>query len=150
MKEKIAENKNNSKELWRTLKSPGMLSKGEQQCKISSKENDVASFTSKDNANNFVGFSQQIQYCKNFHVQKISLESKFEMNVCRFEMNVRTLFSTMYVEVTTVDKILDNLDVAMASGVDQISAKFLKDCAPVTAIHLANIINLLKNLILLL
>ena len=43
------------------------------------------------------------------------------------------------IEITTVDKILKNLDVSKASGADQISAKFLKDGAPVIAIHLANI-----------
>ena len=47
------------------------------------------------------------------------------------------------IDVTTVDKILKNLDVAKASGIDQISAKFLKDGAPVIAIHLANMVNLL-------
>ena len=50
------------------------------------------------------------------------------------------------VDVTTVDKILKNLDVAKVSGIDQISAKFLKDGAPVIAIHLANSINLLIKL----
>ena len=37
------------------------------------------------------------------------------------------------IDVTTVDKILKNLGVAKASGIDQISAKFLKDGAPVIA-----------------
>ena len=46
------------------------------------------------------------------------------------------------VEVTTADRILKNLDVTKLSGVDQISAKFLKDGTPVIAIHHANIINL--------
>ena len=32
--------------------------------------------------------------------------------------------------------------VAKASGIDQISAKFLKDAAPVIVIHVASIINL--------
>ena len=50
------------------------------------------------------------------------------------------------VDVTTGDKISENLDVAKASGIDQISAKFLKDGAPVIAIHLANIINVLIKL----
>ena len=36
-KEKIAENRNNPKELWQTLKSLGMPSKGEMQSKISLK-----------------------------------------------------------------------------------------------------------------
>ena len=48
----------------------------------------------------------------------------------------------MNVDVTTVDKILKNLDVVKASGIDQISVIFLKDGAPVIAIYLASIINL--------
>ena len=42
-----------------------------------------------------------------------------------------------YVEVTSIEKILNNLDVAKASRTDQISAKFLEDGALVAAIHLA-------------
>ena len=42
------------------------------------------------------------------------------------------------VEVTTVKKIFKNLDIAKSSRIDQVSAKFLKDGAPVIAIHLAN------------
>ena len=42
----------------------------------------------------------------------------------------------------TVEKILKNLDVAKTPRLDQISARFLKDGAPVISIHLANIINL--------
>ena len=48
----------------------------------------------------------------------------------------------MNVDVTSVEKILKNLDVAKASGIEQISARFLKDGAPIIATHLANIINL--------
>ena len=43
---------------------------------------------------------------------------------------------------TAVDKISKNLDVATTSSTDQISATFLKGCAPVITIHLAKIINL--------
>ena len=50
------------------------------------------------------------------------------------------------VDVKTVDIILKNLDVAKASGTDQISSKFLKDGSPVIDIHLANIINVLIKL----
>ena len=46
------------------------------------------------------------------------------------------------VDITSVEKILKNLDVPRTSGIDQISARFLKNGAPVIAIHLANIINL--------
>ena len=38
--------------------------------------------------------------------------------------------------------ILKNFDVAKASRISQISAKFLKDGVPVIATHLTNIINL--------
>ena len=44
--------------------------------------------------------------------------------------------------MTTVDKIFKHLDVAKTSGIDQISAKFFEDGAPVITIHLANVINL--------
>ena len=46
------------------------------------------------------------------------------------------------VDVTKSHKILKNLDVSKASGVVHISSPFLKDGAPVIAIHFANIINL--------
>ena len=46
------------------------------------------------------------------------------------------------VDTTSVEKILKNLDGAKASGIDQICAKFLKDGAPVIAVHLANVVNL--------
>ena len=42
------------------------------------------------------------------------------------------------VDVTTIDKMLKNLDAAKASGIDQISARFLKDGAPVTTCHLSH------------
>ena len=38
------------------------------------------------------------------------------------------------------------LDVVKASGIDQISARFLKDGAAVVAIHVTNILNLLIEL----
>ena len=47
-------------------------------------------------------------------------------------------FVLQNVEVTSVEKILKNLDVAKAAGIDQISANFLED----GTIHLAHIINL--------
>ena len=46
------------------------------------------------------------------------------------------------VGITSVEKILKNLDVAKASRIDQISARCLKDGVPAIAIHLANIIKL--------
>ena len=54
--EKIAKNKNNPKEPWRTLKSLVVPSKGGKQSKIPLKENGVVSFYPKKNANIFCMF----------------------------------------------------------------------------------------------
>ena len=48
-------------------------------------------------------------------------------------------------EVTLVRKISKSLDVSKASGIDQISSKFLLDGALVICIHLAKTINLLTK-----
>ena len=53
--EKNSENENNPEELWRILKSLGILSKEGRQSKISVKENGVVSFNEKDNANKWKG-----------------------------------------------------------------------------------------------
>lgn len=53
--------------------------------------------------------------------------------------------SNFHVEVTTVVNILKNFEVAMASGIDWISVKFLNDGAAVIAIHLANILKSVGN-----
>ena len=45
------------------------------------------------------------------------------------------------IKTTSVEKILNNLDLTKASRIYQISAKFLKIGAPVIAIHLTSIIN---------
>ena len=57
---KIAENRNNVRELWRTLKSLGMPSKGGMQSKISFKGNGVVSFNSQDNINTFCRFFSKL------------------------------------------------------------------------------------------
>ena len=131
--EKFAENKNNPKELWKTLKSLGMSSKREMQSKTSFKENGVASFISKEDANTFCrfflnltdSFMQKLPRPKNkFGIKTTEEYHKQNSNDCED-------FVLRNVEVTTADKIFKNLDVAKASGIDQISAKFLKDGAPV-------------------
>ena len=44
--------------------------------------------------------------------------------------------------MSTVEKLLKNLDTSKATGIDQIPARFLKDGASVISKHLTNIINL--------
>ena len=45
-------------------------------------------------------------------------------------------FAQHNVDVLTIEKTINNLDVAKDSGIDQISVKFLKDGDPVVAIYL--------------
>ena len=49
------------------------------------------------------------------------------------------------VPVKTTNKILTNLDVSVAIGIDQIAARFLKDGAPGIEIHFSNIKKLSIN-----
>ena len=46
------------------------------------------------------------------------------------------------VDITSVEKILKNLNVGTVFGINQISTRFLKDGAPVIAIYVANIIDM--------
>ena len=134
--EKIAENRNNPKELWRTLTSLDIPSIGGMQSKISLKENGVVSFNSKCNANSFCKFFSNLA---DSLLQKLPRpKNKFEIKTTEsYYKHIRIEcedFVLRNVDVTTIDKILKNRSI-------QISAKFLKDGAPITAIHLANIIN---------
>ena len=55
-------------------------------------------------------------------------------------------FVLHHVNITSVEKIFKKLNVAKASGIDQISARFLYDGYLVIASHLAYSINLSKKL----
>ena len=121
-----------------------MPSKGGRQSKISLKENGVVSFDPKKNANIFCRFFSNL--AGSLLLKLSRLETKFEIKTTRVYYkeipNKCKDFVLHNVDVTSVEKILKNLDVTKASGIDQTSARFLKDGAPVIAIHLTNIINL--------
>ena len=60
-------------------------------------------------------------------MQKIPCpKNKFGIRTTEYYKHIRNIF----VDVTAVDKIFINLDVAKVSGIDQISAKFYKNDAP--------------------
>ena len=80
------------------------------------------------------------------HVQNTNLELKPLESIIRRFFNKCEDFVLHDIDITSVEKILKNLDAVKSSGIDQISAEFLKDDAPVIAIHLANIINLFTKL----
>ena len=102
------------------------------------KENNVVSFNSKDNANTFCRFFSNLP---NSLLQKLPRsKNKFWVKITEeYYKKIRNEcedFVLHNVDVTTVDKILKNLEQIFK---EQISAKFLKDGAPVIAIHLVNI-----------
>ena len=106
-----------------------MPAKGGRQSKIL-KKNDVVSLNSKDNyvLQVFLKLSTSPLHKLTRPKNKFGIKTTEEMiqNECEN-------FVVHNIDVTTVDKILKNLGVAKASGIDQISAKFLKDGAPVIA-----------------
>ena len=112
--------------------------------KISLKENVVISFDPKKNADIIYRFFRnvadvlQLQLpCpqNKVRIKTIGYYYKETRNKCED-------FVLHNVDVTSIEKILKNLDVAKAFGIDQISARFLKEGAPVIANNVANIINL--------
>ena len=122
-----------------------MSSKGEKQSKIPLKENGVVSLDPKKSTNIFCRFCSNLadSLLLKLPRPKNKLGIKTTREIPNKEIRNKCEDFVLYnVDKTSVEKILKNLDVVKTSGIDQISARFLKDCAPVTAIHLANIINL--------
>ena len=108
------------------------------QSKSSFKGNDVVSLNSKENANRFCRFFSNL-------AETACPKSKFGIKTTEYNKQIRNEyedFALQNVDTTTVDKILKNLDVDTASGIDQICSKFFIYCFPVIVIHLINIINL--------
>ena len=103
--------------------------------KISLKENGVVSFNSKDNANTFCRFFSNL--ADSLLQKRPRPKDKFGIKTTEeYYKHIRKeceYFVLRNVDVTTVAKILKNLDVAKPSGIGQISAKFLKDGVPVIA-----------------
>ena len=119
------QNRNNPKELWwRTLKSLGMPSKGGNQSKISLKETGVVSFNSQDNASTFCRLFSKLA---DSLLQKLPRpKNKFGIKTTEaYYKHIRNEYENFVlcnVDVTTVDKILKNVDAVKASGIDQMSS----------------------------
>ena len=52
------------------------------------------------------------------------------------------IFSFTPVSSDTVEKVISNLNIKKATGVDNISAKIIKECAPAVSIPISNLINI--------
>ena len=115
-----------------------------RQSKISLKKNGAVSFDLKKNTNTFCRFFSNL--ADSLLLKRPPPKNKFGIKTTReFDKQIRNKYKEFVlhnVHITSFEKTLRNLDVVKASRIDQISARFLKNVAPVIAIHLANIVNL--------
>ena len=133
--DKLKEKSNNSKELWKTLKSLGMNSKNMNQSKVCLTENGVTQFELKKNANIFKTFLSELAWnlvkklpnrLLKFNTDKTMMfYKKLKPNLEKFEL--------VCITEETIKKLLCCLDVSKSSGMDEISPRFLKDGAEVLA-----------------
>ena len=144
-KEKLKENIGKPKELWKTLKSLGLPSKKGSISKICLKKDDKISFDDKTNVNTFKEF-----YCNlaNELLAKLPPPSKrFGItSVRKYYQNILDLlpckFELANVSEDLILKLLKNINVNKAAGIDNLSGRFLKDGADVLAKPISEICNL--------
>ena len=112
-KKKIEENKSNLKKLWKNLKTVVMPCKERRQSKIL-KKNGVVALNLKDNARNFCKFSSNLAYSLLKKPPRIKI--KFEIKITEeYYKQMRKEceeFVLQHIDVTMIDKILKDLDVA--------------------------------------
>ena len=144
--EKLKEKIGKPKDLWKTLKSLGLPSK--KVTNISNmclKKDDKINFDEKTNANTFKEF-----YCNlaGDLLKKLPPPSnKFGItSVCNFyqtmldELPFKFKFSNVTEDL--VFKLLNHMNPDKAAGIDNLSGKFLKDGASISAKPISKICNL--------
>ena len=134
--EKIEKNANNSKELWKALKSLGMKSGKVNKSKIDLKNDGAIKFEPTKNANIFKEFYSDLAGTL---VRKLSVPiNKFNNNSMKqYYLNIEKSchnFELCSTTLETTKNILACLDSSKATGLDGIYSKFLKDKAEVVAL----------------
>ena len=143
--DKLKENIGNPKELWKALKSLGLPSKKRSISNICLKKDDKISFDDKANANTFKEF-----YCNlaSDLVAKLPPPSnKFGItSVRKYYQDVLNLlpckFKFSFVTEDLVLKLLKDMNIDKAAGIDNLSGKFLKDAANILPKPISEICNL--------
>ena len=143
--DKLKENIGKPKELWKALKSLGLPSKKRSISNICLKNDDKISFDDKTNANTFKEF-----YCNlaSDLVAKLPPPSnRFGITpVRKYYQDVLNLlpckFKFSFVTEDLVLKLLKDMNIDKAAGIDNLSGKFLKDAANVLAKPISEICNL--------
>ena len=142
--EKIEKNANNSKELWKALKSLEMKLGKVNESKIALKNYGAIQFEPPKNANIFKNFCS---YLAGKLVRKLPVAlNKFKNNSTKqYYMNIEKSYhysDLCNAALGAIKNILACLDTSKASGLDGIFSKFLKDAAKVLALSLCNLVNL--------
>ena len=143
--DKLKENIGKPKELWKALKSLGLPSKKRSISNICLKKDDKISFDDKTNANTFKEF-----YCNlaSDLVAKLPPPSnRFGItSVRKYYQDVLNLlpckFTFSFVTEDLVLKLLKDINIDKAAGIDNLSEKFLKDAANILAKPISQICNL--------
>ena len=112
-KKKIEENKSNLKKLWKNLKTVVMPCKERRQSKIL-KKNSVVALNLKDNASNFCKFSSNLAYSLLKKPPRIKIKFGIKITEEYYKQMRKECeeFVLQHIDVTTIDKILKDLDVA--------------------------------------
>ena len=104
----------------------------------------MITFDPKENANIFKNFFSNL--AKSLLEKLPPPKKKFGMKSTEeYYIKIRggcETFAFHNVTIKAVEKLLKNIDVSKATGIDQVPAKFIKDGAPIIAKHLTSIINL--------
>ena len=120
--DKLKENSNSSKELWKTLKSLGMNSKSLNQLKICLKDNGVTQFDPKKNANIFKTFYSELagNLVKMFPKPSLKFNTNKTMMFYKKSNPNLEKFELVCITEETIKKLLRCSDVSKAPGMDEI------------------------------
>ena len=141
---KLNDNIGKPKELWESLKSLGLPSKGSSSATICLEKDGILSFDPKTHAEIFKDFYSNLAYnlVKKLPTPQINIE-KQQSIITTKNLNLRGKnFSFAPVAPDTILKLLKQLNPAKSAGIDSLTGKFLKEGAPVLASPIADLVNL--------
>lgn len=145
LSEQIRENKDNPQNLWKVLKSLGCATKPKSTSTCSSLYIDGKKVSNKDMIANhfniyFTSVAQEL--VRNLPPS----QGIFGLDHCNtFYSNLGVSPNSFLLKPVSVDKIgsmLKDLNIAKATGLDNISARYLKDAADLIAPYIAHVTNL--------
>ena len=141
---KLEENIGESKELWKNLKKLGLPKTKTDPTNICLKENVGLSFCSLSIANNFKEFFSNL--AQNLIEKLPTGPNKFDINSVREFYKPLNLeenpFHFTKVSENTISDFLKELKTNKATGIDNLSGRFLKDGSKVLATPITQICNL--------